>query len=407
MMPPAHQQIVRGFLIGVLWGGAVACAASPKAQSRAAAWLEAWDGHPNHRTATAGDEAGAAWLAREAEAIAGRVVSETFRTDRIDTTAAYVEIDGRERIAGEPFFDSPPTGSDGVRAIAGDADGLIAVLPLAPSVVYGPDFSRARRASRHLAQVIVTIGGSHGLALLNAENFREPYGPPTLQVSSIERDRLLAAVARKAKLRVVLQFTRTPAEARNIVLTIPGRDRTRPPVVVMTPRSSWWVSTSERGGGIVCWLETLRALKAAPPVGDVIFTANSGHEIDHVGLDDFVARRPGWETKATWIHYGANIGATGSKLMIQSNQGDLRALVVEQLTAAGHKPETLAPKTQVPTGETRDIHLAGGRYLTVVAPPVTNPLFHLPQDRWPHAVDVPAIARIAEGLANMVVALTR
>ena len=129
-------------------------------------------------------------------------------------------------------------------------------------------------------------------------------------------------------------------------------------------------------------------MKAAPPVRDVIFTANTGHEIDHVGLDDFVARRPGWETKATWIHYGANIGATGSKLMIQSNQDDLRALVVERLTAAGHKPETLAPKTQVPTGETRDIHLAGGRYLTVVAPPVTNPLFHLPQDRWPHAVDV-------------------
>ena len=407
MMPPAHQRIVRGFLIGALWACAVVSAASPEAEARAAAWLKAWDGQPNHRTATAGDEAGAAWLAREVEAIDGPVVSETFRIDCIDTTAAYVEIDGRERIAGEPFFDGPPTGRDGVRAIAGDTDGLIAVLPLAPSAVYGPDFSRVRRASRHLAQVIVTQGGSPGLALLNAESFREPYGPPTLQVSSIERDRLLAAVARKAELRVVVQFTRTPADARNIVLTVPGRDRTRPPVVVMTPRSSWWVSTSERGGGIVCWLETLKALKAAPPARDVIFTANSGHEIDHLGLDDFVARRPGWETRATWIHYGANIGATGSKLMIQSNQDDLRALVVERLAAAGHKPETLAPKTQVPTGETRDIHLAGGRYLTLVATPVTNSLFHLPQDRWPHAVDVPTIARIAEGVANVVVALTR
>ena len=122
-------------------------------------------------------------------------------------------------------------------------------------------------------------------------------------------------------------------------------------------------------------------------------------------VDDFVARRPGWETQATWIHYGANIGATGSRLVIQSNQDDLRAHVVEQLAAAGHKPATIAPKIQVPTGETRDIHLAGGRYLTLVA--AQNPLFHLPQDRWPHAVDVPAIARIAEGVANVVVALTR
>jgi hypothetical protein len=33
-------------------------------------------------------------------------------------------------------------------------------------------------------------------------------------------------------------------------------------------------------------------------------------------------------------------------------------------------------------------------------------LFHLPQDRWPHAVDVPAIARIASASAQMVLALS-
>ena len=63
----------------------------------------------------------------------------------------------------------------------------------------------------------------------------------------------------------------------------------------MTPRSSWWQSTAERGGGLVCWLESLRALVASSPVCDVIFTANSGHELGHLGLDDFMRRRPGWE----------------------------------------------------------------------------------------------------------------
>jgi hypothetical protein len=177
-------------------------------------------------------------------------------------------------------------------------------------------------------------------------------------------------------------------------------------VVVMTPRSSWWQSTSERGGGLVCWLETLRALTANPPASDVIFTANTGHEIDHIGLDDFVERRPGWETRATWIHYGANIGAVGSRLTIQSPHDDLRELTVARLTAVGQTP-TLGDKANVPTGETRDIHLKGGRYLTLVAAPASNALFHLPQDRWPHAVDVPAIASIAEGMANAIVALTR
>ena len=388
--------------------GVCAHAASPEAEARAAAWLEAWDRQGLHRTATAGDESGAAWLAREAEAIVGRAVtSESFALDRIDTVTAFLEIDG-ERIEGEPFLDAPPTDAEGIRGVASEAigEGTIAVLPVPPSVVYGPDFAKMRRESRHRAHVIVTMGGAPGLAPLNAEWFRTPFGPPTLQVSSVHRDRLLAAVARKAELRVVVHTKRTPAQARNVVLTIPGRDRTKPPVVVMTPRSSWWQSTSERGGGLVCWLETLRALKANPPASDVIFTANTGHEIDHIGLDDFVERRPGWETTATWIHYGANIGAVGSRLTIQSPHDDMRELTVARLTAVGQTP-TLGDKANVPTGETRDIHLKGGRYLTLVAAPATNALFHLPQDRWPHAVDVPAIASIAEGMANAIVALTR
>ena len=55
-------------------------------------------------------------------------------------------------------------------------------------------------------------------------------------------------------------------------------------------------------------------------------------------------------------------------------------------------------------GETRDIHLAGWRYLTLVG---TTSLFHLPQDRWPDAVDVAAIARIAAAASRIVLALAR
>ena len=58
----------------------------------------------------------------------------------------------------------------------------------------------------------------------------------------------------------------------------------------------------------------------------------------------------------------------------------------------------------VPSGETRDIHRAGGRYLTLVG---TNTLFHLPQDRWPDAVDVAAIVRIAAAASRIVLALAR
>jgi hypothetical protein len=184
-----------------------------------------------------------------------------------------------------------------------------------------------------------------------------------------------------------------------VLINIQGTEHARPPVVVMTPRSSWWQSTAERGGGLVCWLESLRALLAAPPVADVVMTANSGHELGHLGLDDFLARRPGWERDALWLHWGANLGAAGGRLSVMSSSEELRALAASELERAGQRPDVLAPVTQVPSGETRDIHRVGGRYVTLVG---TNPWFHLPQDRLPHTVDTQAVTRIAAGAAGLV-----
>jgi hypothetical protein len=104
------------------------------------------------------------------------------------------------------------------------------------------------------------------------------------------------------------------------------------------------------------------------------------------------------------VHYGANLGAAGSWLSLVSNAGDLRALGLAALNHASEPPDDIPWPTQPPSGETRDIHRAGGRYLTLVG---SNRLFHLPQDRWPDAVDVAAIARIAAASAQMVLTLGR
>ena len=192
------------------------------------------------------------------------------------------------------------------------------------------------------------------------------------------------------------------------MVTLPGAAPGRAPLVVMTPRTSWWQSVSERGGGIVCWLESLRAVIAAAPARPVVFTANSGHELGHLGLDDFVARRLGWARPqhrggATWLLYGANIGAAGGSLSVLSPADDLRELAAAELTRTG-QPHNLAPKDRVPSGETRDLHRAGAHCLAING---TNRLFHLPQDRWPDAVDVPAIARIATAGARLLAGLAR
>ena len=365
------------------------------AEARAEAWLRAWDSQGIHRTGTDGDHAGADWLTAESEALGAKVTREAFTLDRLDPGDAYLEVGGT-RIPGVPVFDAPAT--NGMTGVLGRE---IEVAALAPGAVYTGDYRRLRENAAHPGLVILCQGTHPGLGLLNAEQFGVPYGAPAIHVDDPS---VLAAEGRVV--RLVSASVRTRTAARNVVVTLKGRDPSRKPVVVMTPRSSWWQSTAERGGGLVCWLETLRALLVAPPACDVILTANSGHELGHLGLDDFIARRPGWDQPggAIWVHYGANIGASGGALSVLSSDGALRAAMRDALVSVGRPPDTMAPKTLVPSGETRDIHRAGGRYVTLVG---TNPWFHLPDDRWPHTVDVPAIARIAEGAARMVAELTR
>jgi hypothetical protein len=381
-----------------------------KAKARGVAWLTAWDSQGAHRTGTPGDEAGAHWLAHEAGGLGAEVTTEVFALERLDPVDCYLELDG-ERIAAVPVFDAPPTDANGVTGTLSlsDHDEAILVARLAPQSVYTGEYERLRRDTAHRALVIVCTGARPGIGLLNAERFRHPYGAPTIHVSSEASETVLAGAARAAPARVVAQSRYVPASACNVVIAIPGSRRSSPPVAVMTPRSSWWQSTAERGGGLVCWLESLRALIAAPPACNVIFTANSGHELGHLGLDDFMARRPGWERPiseggATWVHFGANIGAADGELSLQSASDDLRPLTEAELARAGQPLGVVAPKTLVPSGETRDIHRAGGRYVTLVG---SNPLFHQPQDRWPHAVDTDVVTRVAAAAAALVVNLTR
>lgn len=372
---------------------------------RAMRWLMAWDSQGWHRTATAGNEAGAQWLRDEAAALGCEPFFEEFSLDRLDPIAAYLELGG-ERIPAVPVFDAPTTDGNGVSGTLGPlgSGAAIGVVELSPLNVYTPEYERLRRGNAHRGLVILCTGAQPGMGLLNAERFCEPYGAPAIHVASEAREALLAATERVTTARLVAHSTRTLAQGRNLLVTMRGQDRERSPVVIMTPRSSWWQSTAERGGGIVCWLESLRALIEMPPACDVVFTANSGHELGHLGLDDFLARRPGWERRAIWLHYGANLGAAGGTLSVMSASDDLRALAAAELSRAGQKPDRIAPKEAVPSGETRDIHRAGGRYVTLVG---SNPWFHLPQDRWPHAVDVATVVRLAAGAARLALMLTR
>ena len=251
------------------------------------------------------------------------MASEVFTLDRLEPVACYL---------------ASATGADGLTGtltLSGQEDGIL-VAQLSPRSVYTGEYEKLRRSAAHRALVIVCAGERPGTGLLNAERFRNPYRAPAIHVSSEASEAVLSAAAAAKHARVVSKSRYVRASARNIIVSIRGSRRSATRLVVMTPRSSWWQSTAERGGGLVCWLETLRALVTAPPACDVIFTTNSGHELGHLGLDDFMTRRPGWERPiaeggATWVHFGANIGATDAMLSLQSASDDLRQLTETEL----------------------------------------------------------------------------
>ena len=214
--------------------------------------------------------------------------------DRIQIAQARLEgltmETGGRRAEGVPLFDGGLTGPEGVSGSLGalGSGSVIGVTELGaePTTRY----LDARRARQHDAIVAVTPTGP-GVALMNAVHFFEPFGPPVLQVGSEACPHLAEQARRGSSARVVVSASRQAAETCNVAATIPGRDPSLAPVVVMTPRSGWWHCAGERGGGIACWLEVMRSMAGSGPARGVLFVSTTGHEIGLPGIEAFLGAR--------------------------------------------------------------------------------------------------------------------
>jgi hypothetical protein len=264
-------------------------------EERLAALVEAYDRQGIHRSATDIDQQSAEWLLGCARGFGVRAALEPFPLNRVDPQPSFLRVAGR-RIEGVPIFDAAFTGSEGVHGRLGalGSDAEIAVAETEPFTLMEPQKEQRNsvttaRSSRHKAVVLLTRGSRPGLYLLNALSFRAPCGPPMLQVSSAESAWLRDQAAAHTQATVVAAATRTAAKAFNVVTKISGRDPELPPLVVMTPRSGWWQCAGERGGGLACWLETMRVLARATTERDCLFVACSGHELGFLGIDAFLS----------------------------------------------------------------------------------------------------------------------
>jgi hypothetical protein len=398
----------------------------PVLEDRILRLIQAYGSQGFHRTGTQTDQASGRWLREQVRLIGVTASLESFSLQRVDPVLASLTAEGR-RVEGIPLFDGSFTDEKGIQDRFGllGSNAPIGLTESIPNAAGSGGLGDARRMNRHKAIVCVTRGVRPGLCPSNADSFLQPFGPPVLQLSS-EHAAWLDECARKGLfVHVVAHAKRTAVEAFNVTAKIVGTNPALPPLVVMTPRSGWYWCASERGGGIVCWLELIRFLRDAKAARNVLFVASTGHELGHLGINAFVHERPGIVTGSTgWIHLGSNIGAAhgsndglhgaNSKLppsavlpqaqgnTLQASDDQLEKLLERAMAAVGLRVETRMPRDKVPGGEAEVVHRGGGRYVSIIG---SNANFHNPDDRGPGVVDVRAIANFVRALTTVAATL--
>lgn len=364
--------------------------------------IRGWDAIDDHRTGTVGDRQTAQWLADNFRAAGLEPRPDAFALRRWVLRDCAVAVDGR-RAAGVPLFDAGTTAAVGLTAplarLPGQGTGIgLASVGGAAGASANQAFAAARRDNGRPALVAVTKGHPEvpGLALQNADRFKAPFGPPVLQVASEHEAWLREAAAAGETATVAAHVDFETAQGWNVRARVAGRDPALAPLVVMTPKSAWWVCTAERGGGIALLLALARRFAAEPPARDVLFVATSGHELGHLGLDSFLGDNPGLGAGAhAWIHLGANFATRGGGTRLQASDAPLLASARAAMDDAECPPDQVTPLGERPGGEARNIYDVGGRYVSYVG---TNPWFHHPDDRWPTTVDVDKTARLATSM---------
>ena len=366
-----------------------------------------WDSIKLHRTGTEGDNETAYWLADEIKKCGLTAELDSFNF--IKRTPGKCEVtNGTHTAIGLPMFDGGSTSSNGIKGPYGslNTDDVIAITQYGSSTndESSINLNEAREKNKHPAIVAIAdvFPNIPGLAVLNAESYRKPYGPPVLQVATQEREWLMRLKADE-QISVSVELIDEKSDAINVQAKIEGKDQSLSPLVVMTPKSGWWTCTSERGGGITIWLNAVRYLSKNQPNRNVIFTANTGHELSHLGLDHFLEKNSSLVKDAfIWIHLGANFAAKSGQVLWQASTKEYMEQGLEQLENLDLDEIVTWPVSSRPLGEARNIYDEGGQFISLLG---SNPLFHHPKDIWPDSIDMGKLIKLNSFMMKMIIDL--
>lgn len=361
-------------------------------------WIEYWEGSNQHRTGTPEDSETTKWLAQELSNLGATPTVKDFPFQRLEPMEANLIV-GDSVVQGIPVFDGGATPASGISGHLSQSEENGAIVVFDASQPQ----SRLTTLRRNPGiQGIVYISALSGpdIALLNSDLYENPFGPPVLQVASEYGNSLTDAANRSQRARLTVRFRREDTHATNVQTKFTGSNASLDPLVVMTPKSAWYTCTAERIGGIVAWLECARLFASHPPSRDVVLTANTGHELGHVGLIRFLNEYDRLMCNASlWVHFGANFAAKGSRIRLQASDSAYLSRLSEQLEKRAIGIADIVQPGTRPGGEARNIFDGGGNYVSILG---SNRLFHHPEDTFASNVDFERMAQIKDALVESV-----
>ena len=376
-------------------------------QDRVAALISEDDAQGWHRTGTDVDAQSIEWMSDHVRKIGLEPSEVTYELDRVEVDSAYLEF-GSTRIIGTPLFDCSYTDEHGLTGLLALNDPA-AEITLLDSDNWGAELLELRKKKTHGVIVVITNGHETGLSLANAFDFLSPHGPPVLQVGDDQRDELLRIAKSEVMTRVIIQAHRVKSNSATVLVEINGRQPDLEPIVVNTPLSGWWSVAAERGGGLACWMEILRNCHALGSDRPILFAANTGHELGFIGLENLLNQRTELATSATWVHFGANIGARlGSIGNLVASTPELAELAMSFIGKTVQRPTTSRITREVlplrQGGEMGCVAQRGGKkYLALTN---DNEFFHMAEDRFDSNVDVDIVCSYASAFRELVLSLS-
>ncbi|MDA1239618.1 MAG: M28 family peptidase [Chloroflexi bacterium] len=363
--------------------------------------IRAYEAFGIHRTGWPGDDRTSAWLRDELKAAGVTAEVERFSFPRVEYRNARISWPGGQA-DGVPMYDGGFTDYGGLTSdLCEDSDSdPFGKIMIATSALQGdkrwtaPD-ARAlydKLKDEGVLGVVVPSGDTEGRVVLrNAEHIGTPFGIPVLQIGERDARALVAAIVLSVEGTIEVDGERLKSVASNTVATVPGTDPEAKPLVVMTPKSGWFTCAAERGGGIAIWLGIADALAAVPQRRTVHFVASAGHELHHLGLQDYLGRRRALpQEAAAWLHLGASIGAKYPQPRMGASDETLHGIATASLEASGVGAFDPMPAGESGNGEARNLKAAGARFVTFLG---GHRYFHSPQDTFDVACDAESVSR--------------